>query len=592
MKKRIYLVLTTIMSLFLFCNEVKAFYMYLECDYTQECKDDKQGALQQGTFTRWCLPQYDLLLPLTDKNGNLNFYATGMFEEIDDYKYKIYSLDNDYGNNGCWLVENTDDTCSKAETYDYGPHNIFNLGVCPSGLLNNEGAFLMFDFTELVPYGQNGKVVSKSEITETKYTIYSFRDESGNKTIIAEGYNDEGKYCYAGPNMKENIFFNMSRMSDEISGYSYLKAIKYKEDYWKVHTNFETRIIAADYEESISMNGMNVCAGLSEEQCKKQHDYEVIIDSEDSNNNIKSAVESWYKEVENSEELKKLTELLDKDDFVQTATKFNSAMKNGKKYTFSSNYTIEQFINDLNDAYIVINSAYGEDKVIKDCVTGKGTSPSSSIVSCIYKNNLNISQIADIAEKDDKEHHVNIGHIVTAIKRDVQEELESYLNKNNRPINILNVTESILDYMEVFYTSVAYLDKNSSDYPLNSLQVSKIESLKKDYQKFVDENELGFYPVVDCESLLGEQLIEKINDYLNIFKIAIPILLIGFSILDFTKAIFASDEEKIKKTKDIFIKRIFISILIFLSPLLVNLILNIANRVWSFISPNACGLFK
>ena len=582
MKKGIYLVLTILISLFVFSNKVEAIHMYLECEYNSDCYEHEYHPLG-----RECLTNLTYYVPLTDKNGNVSIYSLknrDIAVTNDDY----YKLDD------CWFEKYANKECSSKKTpkLDYKPSSILHDGLCPSGVLDNAGGKIV------TPFGIGGRVLSKSEpLSETKYVIYSFLDKNGEQRLIAEGYTEQGKYCFASSKLTRN-FLTTGLWSelDAVELYIYDKAHKMGIEFWKVHTNFNALMISTE-NYNLSLDEINVCVGMSQTDCAKSvkdggHDYKVIIDSEDSNGNIKNAVESWYKEVENSEELKKLTELLDKDDFVQTATKFNSAMKNGKKYTFSSNYTIEQFINDLNDAYIVINSAYGEDKVIKDCVTGKGTSPSSSIVSCIYKNNLNISQIADIAEKDDKEHHVNIGHIVTAIKRDVQEELESYLNKNNRPINILNVTESILDYMEVFYTSVAYLDKNSSDYPLNSLQVSKIESLKKDYQKFVDENELGFYPVVDCESLLGEQLIEKINDYLNIFKIAIPILLIGFSILDFTKAIFASDEEKIKKTKDIFIKRIFISILIFLSPLLVNLILNIANRVWSFISPNACGLFK
>lgn len=570
--------------------------MYLECDYIQECfNNNKDTVLTKFGIERRCYPAFRYYIPLTDKNGNLTYYTftneNGKNNSVIVNKgtdLKSATLDE------CWLTKFTSDNCSNNNTYNHGPANVFSEGVCPSGITKQKfgGAF--------IPFGKQGNKVSEdSIIDETEYVIYSFVKDN-NRKIIAEGYTEEGKYCYAGSDIKMN-FWNESNVNEmitnEISFYIYDKALNLGTDFWKVHNNFESRIIATE-SERINLNGMNVCAGLTEEECAKDledggHNYEVIIDSKDSNNKIKQAVESWYKEVnENSNELGKLIEIINRDYFVETANDFNSTMNKGKKYTFSINYTKEQFINDLNDAYTVINSVYGEDKVIVDYNTGKGTSAQSSIVSYIYKYKLGISEIVEIAEKDDKEHHVNIKYILSAMERDVQEELENYIENNNQDINVLDVIENILEYMEKFYTAVVYLDKNSSEYSLNSSQVINVENLKRNYQNFVAENKLDFYPVIDCESLLGEELIEKINDYLNIFKIAIPILLIGFSILDFTKAIFASDEDKIKKTKTIFIKRIFISILIFLSPLLVNLILNIANKVWGFISPNACGLFK
>ena len=84
---------------------------------------------------------------------------------------------------------------------------------------------------------------------------------------------------------------------------------------------------------------------------------------------------------------------------------------------------------------------------------------------------------------------------------------------------------------------------------------------------------------------------DKINSYLDIVKIVIPIILIGFGIFDFAKAVFAGTEENMKKAQQDFIKRLGIAILIFFVPTIVNIILNIANKVWGIISPDTCGLF-
>ena len=67
-------------------------------------------------------------------------------------------------------------------------------------------------------------------------------------------------------------------------------------------------------------------------------------------------------------------------------------------------------------------------------------------------------------------------------------------------------------------------------------------------------------------------------------------ILIGFGILDFTKAIFEQDDDKLKKAQKKFLMRILIAVLFFLLPVLVKLLLNIANNVWSFISPNTCDI--
>lgn len=94
-------------------------------------------------------------------------------------------------------------------------------------------------------------------------------------------------------------------------------------------------------------------------------------------------------------------------------------------------------------------------------------------------------------------------------------------------------------------------------------------------------------PINDCEDLLGEELVDKINSVMNVIKIAVPIILIALGIMDFTKAVF-SGEDEMKKAQKTFLKRIAAALIIFLSPILINLLLTVTNKVWNIINPNTC----
>lgn len=92
----------------------------------------------------------------------------------------------------------------------------------------------------------------------------------------------------------------------------------------------------------------------------------------------------------------------------------------------------------------------------------------------------------------------------------------------------------------------------------------------------------------DCSQLLGDDVINFINEIMKWIRIFIPILLIGLGILDFTKATFSKTEEDMKKAREKFIKRIIAAVLVFLVPIFVNLLLDLANSVWSWINPETC----
>ena len=134
------------------------------------------------------------------------------------------------------------------------------------------------------------------------------------------------------------------------------------------------------------------------------------------------------------------------------------------------------------------------------------------------------------------------------------------------------------------------MDSNPNAYFLNADQTERIKVLLDKFETLVEKEVLDIYPVTSCEGLLGEGLINRINSYLNIIKIAVPIILIGFGIIEFTKAIFSENEDTMKKAQKQFIKRIAIAILIFFVPTILNLLLTLANKVWPIIVPSTCGI--
>lgn len=91
-----------------------------------------------------------------------------------------------------------------------------------------------------------------------------------------------------------------------------------------------------------------------------------------------------------------------------------------------------------------------------------------------------------------------------------------------------------------------------------------------------------------CEELLDENTVNLINEVMKWIRIFVPILLIGLGVLDFAKATFAKSEDDMKKIREKFIKRIVAAVLVFLAPIFVNLLLELANSVWEWINPNTC----
>lgn len=89
--------------------------------------------------------------------------------------------------------------------------------------------------------------------------------------------------------------------------------------------------------------------------------------------------------------------------------------------------------------------------------------------------------------------------------------------------------------------------------------------------------------------MLGDKLTKRIQDIINIIKIAVPILLIVFGMIDFGKGIFSMDENEMKKSQSKFMKRVIVAVAFFMIPTFIGVILNIASKIWD-IDPSLCGI--
>lgn len=96
--------------------------------------------------------------------------------------------------------------------------------------------------------------------------------------------------------------------------------------------------------------------------------------------------------------------------------------------------------------------------------------------------------------------------------------------------------------------------------------------------------------VQDCSTILGDTGIKIFKIIKTILAVVVPIILLVMGSLDFAKAVFASDENNIKKAQGTFIKRVIICFVIFLIPSVLKFILEIAKVVWPVIDTTLCGI--
>lgn len=589
--KKILLTITVIFIISLISvNRIEAkTIMLLNCQYIEQCTSE---ACNINSFIR-----------NTDNEGNIDWngiYAAGQhnyaFNLIEYYKkgatvvgIGYMDLENeDY----CWINDysHIDDDCKEDRSIGWKGKNtyydFFNEGICPTGV-----RYQKWDKAEIVPAGKDGILTNDTlYLDEPKYIVYKYKDTKGNIRMVAEGYNSDGKYCVVGPDLTKTI-------KDEVA-YHQLEILRNsinedkKVSFFDVDTNFNNLIISNRGASTALGDKMPKCK--NEKDCRTNHGYDIIIDSRDSTNKIKEGVSEWLST--NNEKFKafeKIADVVSDEKFISEIETLNDNAELGKVYNFRG-ISKDNMISKIEEAYAGLETAYLDGNDFVDCATGQGTSVISSFTSCkIYQEYLEIDQISELIKNTsdrDSEHMINQNYIVEMIVNQVNEEMTKQISTNGSKINLLDASRDLKKYTSMFYYAVSYMYSNPNAYFLNAEQLEKIDTLLDKFEKLVEREGLDIYPVTSCEGLLGEKLINKINSYLNIIKIAVPIILIGFGIIEFTKAIFSGNEDGMKKVQKQFIKRLAIAMLIFFVPTFLNLLLTLANKVWPIIIPSTCGI--
>ena len=334
-------------------------------------------------------------------------------------------------------------------------------------------------------------------------------------------------------------------------------------------------------------------------------------------NSVWNITNEWYGVAESSlsSQYELLTEFSENGkyyDLISEAQKAAEAISVGKKYNLPDDTDLGKVIEDANNALESLkninddppsfpsfsNSPLGGTKV-------EGTScyahpkeysdAKSSLGDYIFCNTIGDSVRAILFDYSYNtfKRDVADGEFVSTNPTMILEVFERTLSDQinvlkGGKVDLVNYEKNIKEYVTNIAKFLAYIKKNYKD-ELTEKQLNDLSSCVDDYLNFA-RTSFEIEIIIDCDTLLGEDFIERISKYVNIVRIAVPILLIGFGIFDFVSAIFANDDSKMKKAQQKFLMRVGIAVLFFLLPIVIKLILTIANKAWSFISPDTCNL--
>ena len=243
--------------------------------------------------------------------------------------------------------------------------------------------------------------------------------------------------------------------------------------------------------------------------------------------------------------------------------------KNNASYTFPSDYNETAMFNDLEGALDSLKNVYSVSSGFPiyglTGATGEyGFFENSLTTYVLYRYGIG-----------GKEYIRNNSSALQVVN--------SFIINESRELGktVTDVTGELDEELTTLTECVSCRDDNSD--------IEGLSDLRGLYEEFAAERDI--YVVVGCKGLLGQDLINKIKSYTNIIKIVVPIILLGFGIVDFAKAVFSGSDDDMKKSQKNFIKRLGIAILIFFVPTIIDLLLAVANKVWGIISPDSCGLF-
>lgn len=291
---------------------------------------------------------------------------------------------------------------------------------------------------------------------------------------------------------------------------------------------------------------------------------------------------------ENKEELTSCPKCL---DFIDSTNFFTS------KHTYEANYAGYDSGTKCEDKYVKLYNSYEKAWTKENIENRKFLSTAdltekqkNNMAVCSYNWSYAQGIIFYIDKSTNKiysniiEYDNNPGSGNSFILKFTKYDFEKVYNESKCPGEIFMDTEGEGNgsYGEMVNTYKFYLDSSEAS------KDASVFDLKNQSDKEEESDEEPDVEINNCGDLFSDKLVKKINNVMNIIRIAVPILLIIFGIVDFFKATFDNNEDEMKKDRERFIKRIIAAIIVFLVPLFVNLVLDVANIVWSDINSDTC----
>lgn len=608
-KKILLTIITMLVSTILFTSRANAIVMWMQCTATADGEMYHNDAIDEGTDWIWYgngnhdYKKYNTIALINDIDGYKStrnvFYVGNDFFGVNGPQFMMYtSKTGQLGSQACWYNNEYKKNdpgahgplgeCDKES--DYVSASELAEGKCPNAMYQTLGddtnGGVKGDFVILqgltTPSKQNVEVLETSKIViykygdgTTEYTMIEMYDSNGvygNVYTSPDGYKELAKHTglKKGSDKDDLLNSDLKSYSDKYVNWTmYTQLIRL----YKLGRNYYKITEDSTYPEVLLIN-----AGSG-------GDYTVVSGSQlySDKNKVWPTVQTWYDEnSKNYAEQIKIAEKFESSGaykkLMETAKEINEAVDKGRAYNFDSSYNSKSMLADLEKAYGDLNTLLNSKEagyVSYNTSCDKESKLTSDAEASIYTYfNCQTFGKSDLSEYSGK----NQKRVEEVLRTTLAKQLSMASGSN---MSIEKMRTSAEDNTKILAKAAAYLKSNGL--------LDGNEELINNYTELV--RTFGTELVYDCETLLGEDLRNEIKSYLNIIKIAVPIILMGFGIIDFSKALFSSDEGKMKDSQKKFIKRVVVAILIFFVPTIVELLLSIANKVWTFISPNNCGLF-
>ena len=126
------------------------------------------------------------------------------------------------------------------------------------------------------------------------------------------------------------------------------------------------------------------------------------------------------------------------------------------------------------------------------------------------------------------------------------------------------------------------------------------------YDTFITTPESIYDPdaTITCDQLFGDRkddgeandvnrdgiasIAYMVDSVLQYVRVIIPILVIILGVIDLAKAVISSKEDEMRKAQLTFIKRLLLGLVVFFVPLIVNVIMELADLVWESAGYSSC----